>query len=90
VRLTTTATPADGDGDGVPNGSDSCPTAANADQTDTQGDGQADACNFTFDAASVQYTYVWKTDKRRAGKCGTFKLGLKHGSGHHALFRFTR
>lgn len=44
VRLTTTAAPADGDGDGVPNGSDSCPTAVNADQTDTQGDGQLDAC----------------------------------------------
>jgi hypothetical protein len=35
----------DSDGDGVPNGADNCPTTANADQADFDGDGQGDACD---------------------------------------------
>ncbi len=41
----TTSLPADGDGDGVDNGADNCPSIANPDQTDTDGDGSGDACD---------------------------------------------
>lgn len=37
-----------------------------------------------------QYTYVWKTDKSWAGRCGRLELGLTDGSDHHALFQFVR
>jgi len=36
--------PPDADSDGVPDGSDNCSTAANADQANTYGDGRGDAC----------------------------------------------
>jgi hypothetical protein len=35
----------DGDGDGVNSATDNCPATANADQADTDGDGQGDACD---------------------------------------------
>ena len=41
----TTVLPPDSDGDGVPDGSDNCPSVANADQTNTDGDGEGDACD---------------------------------------------
>jgi acetyltransferase-like isoleucine patch superfamily enzyme len=44
VRRPTAATPSDTDGDGIPDGSDNCPTVANPNQTDTNGDGFGDAC----------------------------------------------
>ena len=50
----------------------------------------ANAGGLSYDAGSETYTYVWKTDKAWAGLCGTFKLGLKDGSTHDALFRFTK
>ena len=37
--------PPDGDGDGVPDESDNCPSDANPDQVDTDGDGIGDACD---------------------------------------------
>jgi WD40 repeat protein len=44
----------------------------------------------SYDALSEQYTYVWKTGQRVAGRCGQLELGLTDGSSHTALFRFTR
>jgi PKD repeat protein len=44
----------------------------------------------TYDATTDTYTYVWKTDKGWAGRCGTFHLGLLDGSDHQAEFQFTR
>jgi hypothetical protein len=35
----------DSDGDGIPDSADNCPTVANADQRDTDGDGLGDACD---------------------------------------------
>jgi Putative metal-binding motif/RTX calcium-binding nonapeptide repeat (4 copies)/Thrombospondin type 3 repeat len=37
--------PPDGDADGVPDASDNCPTAANANQANTDGDANGDACD---------------------------------------------
>ncbi|HUN80314.1 MAG TPA: thrombospondin type 3 repeat-containing protein, partial [Phycisphaerae bacterium] len=37
--------PGDFDGDGIPDGSDNCPTVYNPDQTDTDGDGIGDCCD---------------------------------------------
>jgi hypothetical protein len=48
------------------------------------------AAGLTYDAPADQYIYVWKTEKSWATKCLTFQLGLKDGSDHHVLFRFTK
>jgi hypothetical protein len=48
--------PPDGDGDGTPDGTDNCPTVANSSQTDTDGDGQGDACDSDDDNDGVPDT----------------------------------
>jgi hypothetical protein len=50
----------------------------------------ANPAGLTYDVATDTYIYVWKTEKAWAGQCGTFRLGLKDGSDHHALFKFTK
>jgi hypothetical protein len=50
----------------------------------------AGASSLTYDAASDQYVYVWKTDKAWAGKCGTLSVTLKDGSTHTASFTLTK
>ena len=45
--------PVDGDGDGVVDGSDNCPTDANADQSDLDGDDTGDACDADIDGDGV-------------------------------------
>ena len=44
LQLTYALPPPDGDGDGVDDGADSCPSVANPGQEDTDGDGVGDAC----------------------------------------------
>ncbi len=42
----------------------------------------------TYDAATAQYNYVWKTDKSWAGTCRLFTLRLIDGTDHNAAFKF--
>ena len=66
----------------------SCPAGAPTDpleQTVTAG-----ASSLTYDPTADQYIYVWKTDKRWAGKCGTFTMKLADGTSHSANFSFTK
>jgi penicillin-binding protein 1A len=43
--VTEPPSPSDSDGDGVPDGTDNCPSVPNPDQADTDGDGVGDACD---------------------------------------------
>ena len=44
----------------------------------------------SYDASSDQYTYVWKTDRSWAGRCGTLHITLGDGTTRSALFKFTK
>jgi predicted extracellular nuclease len=46
--------------------------------------------SLSYDATSDQYTYVWKTDRAWAGKCGTLQIMFNDGTIQTALFKFTR
>ena len=46
--------------------------------------------SLSYDAATQNYNYVWKTDPGWAGTCRTFDLTLDDGSSHKATFRFVR
>jgi len=68
-------------------------TSEPCDASDPQDDIEATTTSpagLTYDAVTQQYTYVWKTDKSWAGRCGRFELGLTDGSDQHALFSFVR
>ena len=52
-----TATETDTDNDGIVDSSDNCPTVANAGQTDTDGDGQGNACDTDDDGDGIPDTY---------------------------------
>jgi hypothetical protein len=43
----------------------------------------------TYDAATDQYTYVWKTDPAWGGQCRQLNVTLKDGASHVASFKFT-
>ena len=49
----------------------------------------AGGSSLTFDAASGQYTYVWKTEKSWTG-CRQLQVKLRDGSSRWAAFSFTR
>jgi endoglucanase len=51
--ITTNDTLIDSDGDGVADGTDNCPRAANASQSDMDGDGTGDVCDVDMDGDSV-------------------------------------
>ena len=53
VDLGTNPLVADSDGDGLKDGADNCPTSANADQADTDGDGSGNACDTDDDNDGV-------------------------------------
>jgi hypothetical protein len=48
----------------------------------------AGASGLQYDAASGQYSYTWKTDKKWAGTCRQLILKLIDGSVHSASFQF--
>jgi hypothetical protein len=50
----------------------------------------AGASSLSYDPASDQYTYVWKTDKAWAGTCRALVLKLADGATHTANFEFTK
>ena len=56
VSLTFTLASCDSDGDGVEEKADNCPTVANADQTNWDGDAQGNACDATPGSAPVTPT----------------------------------
>lgn len=48
----------------------------------------AGSSGLSYDPASDQYTYVWKTDKSWAGMCRQLVLKLIDGTFHRANFKF--
>jgi hypothetical protein len=48
----------------------------------------AGGSSLSYDAATDQYTYVWKTDKGWAGTCRQLVLKLDDGTFHRANFKF--
>jgi len=55
---------------------------------DLQATKTAGKTGLTYDAASGQYTYVWKTEKEWAGTCRYLSLKLIDGTEHRAAFQF--
>ena len=50
----------------------------------------AGSSSLSYDPTTDQYTYVWKTDKSWAGKCGTLQVMFNDGTTQTALFKFTK
>jgi hypothetical protein len=50
----------------------------------------AGSSGLSYDASTDAYTYVWKTEKSWAGKCGTLTVRLIDGTTHTALFSFVK
>ncbi len=48
----------------------------------------AGSSSLSFDPATGQYTYVWKTDRQWAGTCRVLTVQLDDGSQHLANFQF--
>ena len=46
--------------------------------------------SLSYDPTTDQYTYVWKTDKSWANKCGTLQIMFNDGTTQTALFKFTK
>jgi hypothetical protein len=55
---------------------------------DIEQPGNAGASGLSYDAASGQYTYTWKTEKVWAGTCRQLTLRLADGTDHTANFKF--
>ena len=47
----------------------------------------ASSSSLTYDAATAQYVYVWKTDKSWAGSCRELVIRLVDGTEHRARFQ---
>ncbi|WP_344620668.1 S8 family serine peptidase [Dactylosporangium salmoneum] len=63
-----------------------CDTSAPQDQVESTV--TAGSSSLTYDAASDQYTYVWKTQKDQAKTCGRLVVTLIDGTTHTADFMF--
>ena len=48
------------------------------------------SAGLSYDSATDQYVYVWKSDKAWAGTCRQLQVGLNDGEVHVANFMFTR
>ena len=48
----------------------------------------AGSSSLSYDPITDQYTYVWKTDKKWAGKCRVLTVQLDDGTPHLAYFQF--
>jgi uncharacterized protein len=46
--------------------------------------------SLSYDPTTDQYTYVWKTDKNWANKCGTLQVRFIDGATYTALFKFRK
>jgi hypothetical protein len=66
------------------------PCEANATTDPIENTVSASLSSLSYDAASGQYTYTWKTEKAWAGKCLELHLGLKDGSDQYAKFQFAK
>jgi hypothetical protein len=56
--------------------------------TDLQDTVTAGSSSLSYDAASDQYVYVWKTSTAWAGTCRQLVVQLNDGSVHRANFKF--
>ncbi len=45
--------------------------------------------SLAYDAETDRYNYPWATDKKWAGTCRVFQLGLNDNTTRNAYFRFT-
>jgi hypothetical protein len=68
----------------------SVPCAGGALQAAVEETVTAGSSSLSYDAASDQYVYVWKTEKNWAGTCRQLIVGLNDGSEHRANFTFTK
>ncbi len=66
----------------------SCPTGVTVDVIPTTT--TISNSGLTYDAATDQYTYVWKTEKSWAGTCRQLNVTLRDGTTKSAGFNFTR
>ena len=62
-----------------------CDSNTEVELTDTMAAGNS---TLTYDAASDQYVYVWKSDQAWAGTCRQLVIQLKDGTVHRASFKF--
>jgi hypothetical protein len=66
----------------------SCVTGAPSDEIETTV--SAGSSSLTYDAATGQYVYVWKTEKAWASTCRRLDVTLTDGTIHSASFQFKR
>jgi hypothetical protein len=50
----------------------------------------AGSSTLSYDPTTDQYTYVWKTEKNWATKCGTLVIMFNDGTTQTAVFKFTK
>jgi hypothetical protein len=66
--------PIDVDGDGIPDATDYCPSVANPDQQDSNGDGVGDACSQTSPGTATGKLFLKVKGKPRTGRRSCIKV----------------